>query len=344
MITTIEKKILLMPRFTVFVFGQDQPGVAAAVARALADAGCNIEDSSLRILRGHVAMILVILSPPETTVVALQQRMASAARQLGLTLVVQPISDEITEKPSLGKRYQIMFYGADRPGLVAGVSEVLSVHKVNIVDIGTWVMGEPDPMYLMRFVVEIPDGMVGRVEGDLRARTEELGIQVISLDPVPAASSIQIKDVRLQNSFFQVQGLVTEEDLSSYQTGYLAEVKIEEEEQLTVEVDFQLIYRKREGATADTTNAAAAVTQPLKASASFSIDYALLWRDSKSSDLQAFAKVNAIFNAWPYWRQLIHSMLPSMGIHKLIVPVFRLPWVPAEPPLPLPPTRSRPTS
>jgi glycine cleavage system transcriptional repressor len=49
-----------MLRFAVSVFGRDRPGIVAAVTRVLADAGCNLEDTSMTILRGHFAMMLVI--------------------------------------------------------------------------------------------------------------------------------------------------------------------------------------------------------------------------------------------------------------------------------------------
>ncbi|MFL5879210.1 MAG: glycine cleavage system protein R [Actinomycetota bacterium] len=53
-----------MARFAVSVFGRDRPGIVAAVSRVLADAGCNLEDTSMTILRGHFAMMLVVAGPP----------------------------------------------------------------------------------------------------------------------------------------------------------------------------------------------------------------------------------------------------------------------------------------
>ena len=43
-----------MPRFAISIFGRDRPGIVAAVTRVLADAGCNLEDTSMTILRGKV--------------------------------------------------------------------------------------------------------------------------------------------------------------------------------------------------------------------------------------------------------------------------------------------------
>lgn len=40
--------------------------------------------------------------------------------------------------------------------------------------------------------------------------------------------------------------------------------------------------------------------------------------------LRAFGKVNALYNAWPYWRELVQTTVARMGLPRLIVPVFRV--------------------
>ena len=44
-----------------------------------------------------------------------------------------------------------------------------------------------------------------------------------------------------------------------------------------------------------------------------------------SEELEAFGQVNAVFNAWPYWRELVQASLARMSMPPLAVPVFRLP-------------------
>lgn len=43
-----------------------------------------------------------------------------------------------------------------------------------------------------------------------------------------------------------------------------------------------------------------------------------------SEELAAFAGTNAIFNAWPYWREFVQSTCVRMGHPPLLLPVFRL--------------------
>jgi glycine cleavage system transcriptional repressor len=167
-----------VPRFAVSVFGRDRPGIVAAVTRVLADAGCNLEDTSMTILRGHFAMMLVVLASAGTGAEALEARLGPVADRLDLQLSVRPVSDQVTAAATRGERWSAAVYGADRPGLVARVSEALAAREVNIVDLETRVIGEPDPVYAMHFELEVPAGLAGAVEADLRAVAGELGVEV----------------------------------------------------------------------------------------------------------------------------------------------------------------------
>ena len=46
--------------FAVTVLGHDRPGIIAATTEGLAGLGLNIEDSTMTLLRGHFAMMLVV--------------------------------------------------------------------------------------------------------------------------------------------------------------------------------------------------------------------------------------------------------------------------------------------
>jgi glycine cleavage system transcriptional repressor len=167
-----------MARFAVSVFGRDRPGIVAAVTRVLADAGCNLEDTSMTILRGHFAMMLVVSAPDRTGAPALEAGLEPVADRLDLQLSVRPVTDDVTAATVGGARYAAAVYGADRPGLVARVSEALAAHQVNIVDLQTRVVGDPDPVYAMRFELEVPPGRAAQVEADLRTVAGELGVEV----------------------------------------------------------------------------------------------------------------------------------------------------------------------
>ncbi len=59
--------------------------------------------------------------------------------------------------------------------------------------------------------------------------------------------------------------------------------------------------------------------------ASFKLTYSIkAFDDLPDPNLEAFAQVNGVFNAWPYWRELVQSTSAKLGIRPIIVPVFRL--------------------
>jgi glycine cleavage system transcriptional repressor len=168
-----------MARFTVSVFGRDRPGIVAAVTRVLADAGCNLEDTSMTILGGHFAMMLVVTGPAGVGPADLERGLGPVAGRLDLQASVRAVDDQVTAAaPGGGARYAAAVYGADRPGLVARLSEALAAHQVNIVDLQTRVVGEPDPVYAMHFELEVPAGRAPQVEADLRAAAAGLGVEL----------------------------------------------------------------------------------------------------------------------------------------------------------------------
>lgn len=54
-------------------------------------------------------------------------------------------------------------------------------------------------------------------------------------------------------------------------------------------------------------------------------------------EMQAFSETNALMNCWPYWRELVQTMVAKMGLPPLVVPLLR--WVP---PTPKPTTAAKP--
>jgi glycine cleavage system transcriptional repressor len=167
-----------MPRFAISVFGRDRPGIVAAVTRVLADAGCNLEDTSMTILRGHFAMMLVVSGGAGTGAADLEAGLGPAADRLDLQVSVRTVADDVTAARAGGERWAAAVYGADRPGLVARVAEALAAHQVNIVDLETRLVGGPDPVYAMHFELEVPAGLAAQVQTDLAAVGQALGVEV----------------------------------------------------------------------------------------------------------------------------------------------------------------------
>ena len=164
------------------MLGLDRPGIVAAVTRVLADAGCNLEDASMTILRGHFAMMLLVSGPAPLQAAALERALAPVGERLDLQLSVRPVTDTVNAAQPGGDRYVLTVYGADRPGLVARVAEALGARRVNITDLQARVIGEPEAVYAMHYQLEVPTGVLPGLEEELRAVEAELDVRT-SLRP-----------------------------------------------------------------------------------------------------------------------------------------------------------------
>lgn len=46
--------------------------------------------------------------------------------------------------------------------------------------------------------------------------------------------------------------------------------------------------------------------------------------DFQPDELEAFANLNGVFNAWPYFREFVQSVTTRMGLPPFVLPVFRV--------------------
>lgn len=154
--------------------GEDRPGIVAAVTRVLYELGCNLEDSAMTRLEGAFAM-LVIARVDREKLSALEAQFARVGHDLGLSFHVKQMSAAEAVRPvEGGVPFIISLYGADRPGLVYRVAELLAERGVNISDVETHRSeGEGrGPLYQLVLEVELPSGVDS---DDLMKRLHALG-------------------------------------------------------------------------------------------------------------------------------------------------------------------------
>jgi glycine cleavage system transcriptional repressor len=162
--------------FVVTAVGADRPGIVAAVSKVFVEQGCNIEDSAMTILRAQFAMMLVIAAPDHVDGAALQSALARPASELDLVVTVQAVAaDAETVHEQIdpaAQRWTVSVHGADHPGIVHGVADVLARADVNIIDLTTRVVGgEERPAYVMILEVSLPTDLA---PDDLRARLDDV--------------------------------------------------------------------------------------------------------------------------------------------------------------------------
>lgn len=181
-----------MHPYSVSVVGRDRPGIVAALTAALLEHGANIEDSRMVILRGRLAMTLIVGVPGEVDEAALRDRLAAAGADLGLDGVsLNPIGAlEPAPRPAAAPSHLVSVYGIDHPGIVHAVAGALAGREWNITDLETRVVDESEPRPLYAMVLEVALGG-GATTDDLRRAMEPVGDEQgveITTRPLPDAA------------------------------------------------------------------------------------------------------------------------------------------------------------
>ncbi len=138
-------------QFAIAAIGGDQPGIVAAMGEALLAVGGNIDDSSMTILGGHFAMLLVVDAEDGDS---LRAALAPVAERYDLMLEVRP-ADHHPFSDQVRDDYVVAAYGPDKPGLVSTLSRVLADAGANITDFGSRLGA--DQTFAMWFNVSLAD-------------------------------------------------------------------------------------------------------------------------------------------------------------------------------------------
>jgi glycine cleavage system transcriptional repressor len=131
------------------VLGHDRPGIIAETTGVLADLGLNIEDSTMTLLRGHFAMMLITDGEQDGDTV--EEALAGLTADGSLSVAVREVPAE--NVAGRGTPYLLSVHGGDRPGIVSAlVAEVASVGG-NITDLTTRLAGD---LYVLLAEVDLP--------------------------------------------------------------------------------------------------------------------------------------------------------------------------------------------
>ncbi len=126
--------------------GTDRPGIVSRVTRALYDIDCHLGEASMIRLGGSFTIMLMVRShsaAPEILAV-----LTPLAEELGLRMHLDQLTGGLHQH--LAPNFQVHVTGADRAGIVADVTDILSAHGFNILELESDVAGDlQHPIYLM---------------------------------------------------------------------------------------------------------------------------------------------------------------------------------------------------
>ena len=165
-------------------FGKDRPGIVARLTKILYEQGCNLEDSAMTRLGREFAIMLIVSAESSVSQGRLERACKPLSQDHRLIVHLKVLTRAELARVSHGKPYLISVYGADRPGIVYRVSELLARLGVNITDVATHrTAGKAGPraasLYLMLLEIELPPRLqAARLERQLIRLTRQLGVEV----------------------------------------------------------------------------------------------------------------------------------------------------------------------
>lgn len=155
----------------VTVLGHDRPGIIAEVTAGLARLGLNVEDSTMTLLRGHFAMML--LCHGEASEAQIEAQLAPLTAAGDLDVAVRPVTDQ-PDPYAAGSSWVLTVHGGDRPGIVSAVVAEVARAGGNITDLTTRLAGD---LYLVVAELDLPaDADTDGVANAITAAARDLGV------------------------------------------------------------------------------------------------------------------------------------------------------------------------
>jgi glycine cleavage system transcriptional repressor len=169
------------------VLGEDRPGIIASVTKALYEAKCNLEDASMTILEGELAMFLVVRLKPAARH-RISKILPELSRRSGLTCFLKDLQGKRRRgeiHPDNSETYLVTAFGKDQTGIVCRISSILSAFKLNITDLNSRILGQGrKSVYALALEVDIPHKFsIARLDAKLQSLARKLKVE-IRLRPV----------------------------------------------------------------------------------------------------------------------------------------------------------------
>jgi glycine cleavage system transcriptional repressor len=160
-----------MSLHAITVLGHDRPGIIAEATAKLAGLGLNLEDSTMTLLRGHFAMMLVCAGSASGA--EIESALAPLTDDGNLTVTVREVPEEHAWATE-GTSWVLTVHGGDRPGIVSSIVGEVAKVGGNITDLTTRLSGD---LYLLIAEIDLPAATdVAAVEASIKAAAASLGV------------------------------------------------------------------------------------------------------------------------------------------------------------------------
>jgi glycine cleavage system transcriptional repressor len=180
------KEVLLMQSeyAVVRAIGKDRIGIVGDLSTLIQECGCNIEESSMSVLGGEFAVMILVSGNSASLENLLSYDFSSSEVQ---DLQIDVVRTQVPDTVKKGIPYQIRTVSLDSPGIVHSVTTLLSEQGVNVEQLETDSVPAPftgAPMFTMtiRVVMDGPKHAHKlREQLDVLAAERDLDITYCSL-------------------------------------------------------------------------------------------------------------------------------------------------------------------
>lgn len=167
-----------MATLVLTVIGDDRAGLVNAVAEVVARHGGNWEQSQMAELAGKFAGIVLVTVPDGSSAA-----LVAALEPLQGMLDITAQEGSVPVLPDAGlQRFTLELVGADRPGIVREITEVLATHGVNIDSLRTEARDAPmsgGRLFEARAVLEVSASTdLGALRVALERLADELMVDI----------------------------------------------------------------------------------------------------------------------------------------------------------------------
>lgn len=161
------------------LIGNDQPGIVAQVTSALYKGGCHLGETSMMRLGGNFTMMM--MASLDGSADDLAKIVKPVADKLNLHVHIDSIEGRLHQHVEPNVRVTV--FGADRAGIVAQVTGVLSESGMNILDLESDVGGTEDkPIYIMYMEGLAEDGIEALQTALESVRNEGIDVDVEEIE------------------------------------------------------------------------------------------------------------------------------------------------------------------
>ena len=161
------------------ISGKDRTGIVRDVAGALLNIHASIEDSTMTALRGRFTMMLIVSLAEKSSLGELKAALSDLEQRTDLIIQSQSISEEEVAHVPKEPDCVMTVSGANQPGIVHAVSDILARYGAEIVDVSTQsrASDEGGDLYMMALEV-VAGSAMDELRSAIQDSADKLGVEI----------------------------------------------------------------------------------------------------------------------------------------------------------------------